>query len=130
MTRDRELQSGPSWLRRERLIEQAEPGHSPGQGVLGPHVSLDAWRAITTVAGRLTPLQAKLALAGLKPYVERDPGRYRYHDDEHVRIICAIHDSQPDLRTQARDHLLACSSRTRMLPRPQPGGRLPVRRRT
>jgi hypothetical protein len=77
-----------------------------GQGFLGPQVWLNAWRAIAAVAGRLTPPQAKRALVGLKPYVQRDPGKYHYHDDEHVRIACAIHETQPGLRTDAREHLL------------------------
>ncbi len=78
-----------------------------GQGPFGAQVWLNAWAAIAAVAGRLSRLQAKLALAALEPDIGRDPGRYRPHDDEHVRIVAAIYETQPTLRTQAQDHLLA-----------------------
>jgi hypothetical protein len=83
------------------LAATSEPYRSP----FGPHVSVTAWKAIASLADRLTEPDAVTVLTLLDGYIQREPNHYRYTDDDHVAAVARIYDSHPSLAPRAADHL-------------------------
>lgn len=83
------------------LASTSEPYRSP----FGPHVSLMAWKAIASLADRLTEVDAVAVLTLLDGYIHREPNHYRHTDDDHVAAVARIYDSHPSLAPCAADHL-------------------------
>jgi hypothetical protein len=77
----------------------------PQRSVFGPHVSLMAWKAIASLADRLTEADAVSALNILDGYIEREPNHYRHTDDDHVAVVARVYDSHPSLAPRCADHL-------------------------
>lgn len=77
----------------------------PSQSYFGPHVSLMSWKAIASLADRLTETQAVTALDILDHFVDRDPNQYRQTDDHHIAVVARIYDSHPVLASRSAEHL-------------------------
>lgn len=77
----------------------------PHRGFFGPHVSLLAWRAIASLADRLSESDAITALTLLDEYVYRGPNQSRHTDDDHIATVARIYESHPRLAPRAADHL-------------------------
>lgn len=77
----------------------------PIRSVFAPHVSLMAWKAIASLADRLTEADATTVLTLLDRYIHREPNHHRNTDDDHVAAVARIYDSHPSLAPRAADHL-------------------------
>lgn len=89
------------------VVKAIEMGRGQSQGFFGPQVWHSAHKLLASVATRIPDESVEAVLDQLEPQIPREPNRYRYNDEQHVRIVAGILSANPHHRERATTHLLA-----------------------
>lgn len=88
------------------VLDDAQAGKLRDTSFFAPSVVLNATKALASLAERLPPDHARRLLDHTRPWVPREPNKYRHTDDDHVRACVGIATAQPSLRPEAVEQLM------------------------
>jgi hypothetical protein len=88
------------------VLDDAQAGTLRDSSFFAPSVVLSAVKALASLAERLPPDHAQRLLDHTRPWVSREPNKYRHTDDDHVRACVGIATAHPSLRADAVEQLM------------------------